>query len=242
MTVGSVVLPAPPAWSGSTARVAVPAPFAGLATAVVHLLPPEVPEAEQQRGDRPPGPEQPQVGGNHAGTAVGAAVLAERMAVRQVVLDLVDGLVPAVRHWARLRRPGPGVALGGVEPLRAEGAGALRGEQGVAYQRDEDRGRVDLEQRRHPAVVAGVLCHEQLDAVDDAGQVEPGPHEERQQLREAEDEDPGDQERQVVGYAAADALDDQAEDQEVDARVEQRSENLPELPELRLGVHRYVAR
>src|SRR6266699_3451956 len=161
MTVGSAAPLAPPAWSGDVARVAVAAPvaaaalFAGLATAVVHLLPPEVPEAEQQRGDRPPGRDQPQVGRDHGGMAVGAAVLAERMGLRQVVLDLVDGFVPGgLRDPARLARPGPRVALGFVERLHAERAGALRGEQRVAYQRDEDRRRVELEQRRHPADVA----------------------------------------------------------------------------------------
>src|SRR6266700_3925859 len=169
MTVGSAAPIAPPAWSGGVARFAVAAPvavaarvavaapfsaaalFAGLATAVVHLLPPEVPEAEQQRGDRPPGRDQPQVGRDHGGMTVGAAVLAERMGLRQVVLDLVDGLVPGrLRDPARLARSGPRVALGFVERLHAERAGALRGEQRVAYQRDEDRRRVELEQRRHP--------------------------------------------------------------------------------------------
>ena len=47
---------------------------------------------------------------------------------------------------------------------------------------------------------------------------------------------------QIVRHAAADAGDDDAEDQEVDARVEQRGQNLPELAELGLGVHGDVAR
>src|SRR5215472_18524443 len=60
-------------------------------------------------------------------------------------------------------------------------------------------------------------------------------------LREVEHEHAGDQERQVVRDAAVD-VQQQAEDQEVDAGVQQRGEHLPELAEPGFGVHRDVAR
>jgi len=60
-------------------------------------------------------------------------------------------------------------------------------------------------------------------------------------LAEREHEHARDQERRVVGHAPG-GLEQQAEDQVVDARVEQRREHLPELPEPGLGVHRDVAR
>ncbi len=60
-------------------------------------------------------------------------------------------------------------------------------------------------------------------------------------LGEVEHEDAGDQERDVVRDAPA-GVQQHAEDQVVDARVEQRGEHLPQLAEPGLGVHRDVPR
>src|SRR5579875_3396053 len=114
------------------------------ATAVEHLLAPEVPEAEHQHDDRPSGAEQPQVAGDQRGMAVGAVVR-----------------VPA-REPAGV--PGPGLAPGRVERPGPERAGPLRGEQRVTDQGEVDRGRVELEQRGRPGVVLGVGGHHLLHA------------------------------------------------------------------------------
>src|SRR6266571_1808861 len=103
MTVGSPVLRAETA--GSVTGMTV---FAGLATAVVHLLPPEVPEAKQQGDDRPAGREQPQMAGDERRLAVRAAELAERVVGREVVLDQRGRVRPGRR--SRAARP---VATGG---------------------------------------------------------------------------------------------------------------------------------
>jgi hypothetical protein len=60
-------------------------------------------------------------------------------------------------------------------------------------------------------------------------------------LGEGEDEHARDQERRVVRHSLG-LLEQEAEDQVVDARVQQRREHLPELAQLRVGVHRHVAR
>src|SRR5258708_30145912 len=96
MTVGS---PVPP--EGLAGRTMLSVACADLATAVVHLLPPEVPEAKEQRDESPADREQPQVAGDEGGGAVGAPVLAERLAGPAVgVLSL--HLVPHCHAHPRL--------------------------------------------------------------------------------------------------------------------------------------------
>src|SRR5689334_13100883 len=143
MTVGSEVRPL--VAGGSTVSV----DLACLATAVEHLLPPEEPEAEQQRGHCPADAEQPQVAGDESRVAIGAPVLTQRMLPGQwrAVVNLSDQPCPGqVADLLRLRRASPGGALGGVVPLGPEGARALAAEQRVADQRDEDGSRVELEE------------------------------------------------------------------------------------------------
>src|SRR5260221_14769287 len=89
MTLGS---PLPP--EGLAGRTMLSVACADLATAVVHLLPPEVPEAKEQRDEGPADREQPQVAGDEGGGAIGAAVLAQRLLVWEVqVLVLRGGIV-----------------------------------------------------------------------------------------------------------------------------------------------------
>src|SRR5215469_4375236 len=64
---------------------------------------------------------------------------------------------------------------------------------------------------------------------------------EERPLGEVEDENPGDQEGDVVRYAPA-GVQQLAEDQEIDRHVQQRGEHLPQLAEPGLGVHRHVHR
>ena len=81
--------------------------------------------------------------------------------------------------------------------------------------------------------------------VQGADQLKVGAHHVRARhdrpLGEREHEHAGEQERRVV-LDAARGLEEHAEDQVVHARVQQRGEHLPELAELRLGVHRDVPR
>ena len=248
----------------------------------------------------------------------------------------VLGVVRRARRDGALGRALPQGALVLVERVVAEGGRALGGQQRVADQGDVDGGRVELEQGGGPAVVLAVLGDELLDAVQHAGHVQPGPHQERQQLSEVVDsgadpgreqgdariehrqqqqggdreqpvpgqriawhhqddhdehahreqhllqfdhhvgerqrgarelqrpdqrqavgdhlgrgderplgetehENAGDEEGQVRRNAPAHSGNNHAEDQEVHAGVEQRRENLPELAQLRLGVHGDVA-
>src|SRR6266567_36723 len=151
MTVGSPVLRAETA--GSLTGMTV---LAGLATAIVHLLPPEVPEAKQQGEHAPAGREQPQMRRDEGRIAVRAAELAERVVGREVVLDQEVGHVPV--RWLDPVRPccdsGPGRAVGSIRRLGAEGAFALRGQQRLADQGDVDGSSCAKSLMRAPVLAA----------------------------------------------------------------------------------------
>jgi hypothetical protein len=89
------------------------------------------------------------------------------------------------------------------------------------------------ERQRGPGELQGA---DQRQAVGDHGRGR-----DERPLGVVEDEHPDDQERDEVRDAPRGVQDD-AEDQPVDGDVEQRGQDLPQLPEAGLGVHRDVAR